>query len=228
MERLHGHGVEPGARRAAAPTGVDKADRHAFAVGAQLLGHEVAGGREWLDRGGRGGGPGQRLGEFGLRHRRGRLLDHRQADAVVGGGAHLVPGVERARDRGFHVRLARAQPDVADQDIAPARRAGCVGEHEGHARLARLARREGQREAPPGVGGCSGLGGAQRSCHPRTGARGARDQDRLPALEHHMLAVACRELRGGGGGGRQHPRRERERPHPSLARVCAKPFTGAS
>src|SRR3546814_13045349 len=64
-----------------------------------------------------------------------------------------IPGVETAVDAEFHVRLARAEPDVADEKVGRRRAlARVIGDAERDRIGACLAGRKGRAEAAVGVG----------------------------------------------------------------------------
>lgn len=110
-------GTGPGLDPRAAPRRLDQPHRHVDRA-LQLAGEVEAGCREVADRIGRCRRPCDTTIEMRLcLHGRG-VRHSEQPDAWDRGRGDLAGCVERAPHRKFHVRLARAQPDVADQHIA--------------------------------------------------------------------------------------------------------------
>ncbi|AAK25017.1 hypothetical protein CC_3055 [Caulobacter vibrioides CB15] len=201
----------PGLDARAAPRGVDQAQRDLPRL-LQLAGEVEAAGREGADRVLVGRLPGGRFLEV-LGGRAGvGLLDRGHADGVVGRAVvDLVPGVARGGDLHLHVRLARAQPDIADQDVG---RAG-LGRGGGGGDGVGAAGGRGREVHAPGAVG-TGLGGQ--------GLAGEGRGDglaRLGGSEHRQGPVALDDgvvgeqavqkglgAGGRGEGGGQQDRRE--------------------
>src|SRR3546814_10847905 len=95
-----------------------------------------------------------------------------------------IPGVETAVDAEFHVRLARAEPDVADEKVGRRRAlARVIGDAERDRIGACLAGRKGRAEAAVGVGADRLPGGAEGDGERFVRRRAALDHDRPVALD---------------------------------------------
>ena len=113
------------------------------------------------------------------------------ADVRVVGGGPLFGGVQAAVDGHLHVRLARAEPHLADEDVLEGER---VLPRHGHGqRPAGLQRR--QRDAPLAViAGFRrhGRGVAELHFDPLPGIGPAPDLDVLLLLQNHVAAEDVR------------------------------------
>jgi len=137
--------------------------------------------------------------------RRGReLLRHlHQPKLRIVGTLHLAVAVERAAKRIFHVRLARAEPHIAQSKIGRARAAVASADAQLQA-LTRVPRREVRLPPPTGVR-LRGMGLVGEGDHHHSARHGrSAQQHRLAALDHGMVA----ELRIDG---RSRKRAGRER-----------------
>ena len=204
--------ARPRLGRRAAPRAVDEADRH-VARPLQLAREEVADRREVRDARRRGDHPGRRRvhrRHVVLRVERGDALHREQADARMVGGRDLLVGVLRLAHLPLHVRLARADPDLADEHVGEALRRGRAGDHE----LVRAARRfRRQRDAPAAVtaGGRRDALRAQADLDALVGRGPAPDADRHLLLQHHVVGEDRRQPRIGRGGRRGQEQQEEER-----------------
>ena len=99
---------------AAAPSIVDEADRHAERL-VQLPPEEIADGRELADRFRRAGLP--RALEVPLRFLNTNLRHRDEADVRKLRGGFLEVGIVRLVHAPLHVRLAGADPDLADEHV---------------------------------------------------------------------------------------------------------------
>ena len=112
-------GTEPRTDVGAAPGGVHQSDRHLH--GLLQLAREIKAGRRPVRHGGGCGAlPCDRVREMLQRRRTDRVLHGQHPDPVIGGAADLAAGIPGPQHRQFHVRLARTQEYIAQQDIAGA------------------------------------------------------------------------------------------------------------
>ncbi len=179
----------PGFDQRPAPRRVDQAHRH-LEVLVEVTPEEVGHRRETADRLGAAHGP--FAGRYVLPRQRGRDPRHLQvADLRPGRRRLLRLEVQRTHHGELHVRLARTQPDLADQDIGQRQR-GCAL----HDQLEGAALGTRRQRHPPGTGRIRLRRHAvfvQGHLHgfPRVGP--APHGDRLAPLQNHVVPKYRRE-----------------------------------
>ena len=188
--RVQGPFAGPGLGHGPAPARMDQPDRHAKLT-LKLAAEEVADGRESPRGLGRANLPRGLDDAGGLE---GDLLGHAQeADSRIIGRRDLVPAVPGRPEGPLHVRLARADPDVADEDVLDLDRLR-AGHREGVGPSRRVGAEPGQ-PFPLGVrGGLDRLAG-QRHLDPLTGLGPAPDGYRRVPLEDDMVGEQGMEER---------------------------------
>ena len=187
--------VDPRLDAAAAPVGGHDADRNAEAL-AQKRPEEEAHGAANADRVARRGrfplraarqvaaGAVRRNGPLGVEDAKVGILERTGKFPAAGQPVELRPD-----DRELHVRLAAAEPDVAHRDVAQLD-CGAVAVLDAHdVRPAGRKRGELRRPFAVEAGGDVLAKAVERHGHRRARGRGARDADRLAALEHHVVGV---------------------------------------
>ena len=111
---FHSIAANPRLARRAAPRVVDQADRHIELI-VQLAAKEIADGRKALRRFRRANFP--LAVEILDRRLAARLLHAHETNLRMIGGRNFQVAVRRQRQRPLHIRLARAEPHFADEDV---------------------------------------------------------------------------------------------------------------
>ena len=202
--RVRGEGgrAEPALDHRAAPGAVHNAHRHVQPA-KNVPREEVADGRE----AGRGLGRTWRPGAVGGLGRRRRELagDLELADQRETGGRHLLFGilhpegrVARVVEDEFHVRLSRAKPHLAHDDIMEDQR---LAARDGEILPGRIGGKRSEPDDPAAIPvRCRGDRLPVKSDTDGFARRGpAPDRRRLVALQHRMIGEKRREAHGGPG-----------------------------
>ncbi len=178
--------ADPGLQLRTAPRRIDQPHRHVDLL-LQLACEVITGSRKVFDRLRRGALPRCSAAETALRCRAGLCGHLEHADAGVVGIGDLAARIQRAMHLQFHVRLPRAQPDIADQHIIDLlhRTVGSAGLQA--VRAAGGVR--GQARFPVTLPVCASLHLRTLQLHGHTCARRriAPQADRRIALQHRMV-----------------------------------------
>ncbi len=189
--------AQPGFDARAAERGVDQAHRHVHVL-LQLAREVVAGRGELRHVRGRGRLPAHRSGEIAARRGHAGLRHPEQADAVVAGAGDLRARVQAAMHLQLHVRLAAAQPHIADQHIGHAPGlAAAAGDQ--FMRTAGLERRQPRLPAAIVAGLRFHAPAGEFDLHLRAGRGLAPHRDRPVALHHRVILEQRVQQRRVGG-----------------------------
>jgi hypothetical protein len=175
-------------------------------LGAQGVREVVTSGGEAID-GGRTGDLPRTLHVLG-RGRLRRTGDGEDTDAGVGRAGARGGGGARVAHDPFHVGLAGADPDLADDHILGDVGLGAGLDHEILAFLRGLEAGQGRLEDAVGTGGGGGLGGAVDDLDGGAWLGFAVDVS-LTGLQHGMVREDGRELEVGGLDQRREEEQER-------------------
>ena len=200
--------VHPSAGAGAAPARVDRPDRHLLRA-AKLLGHEIAD-RRGMRRGLRSDRLPLHVAQHPLRRGASLLRDGQEAQLVVVGLGGFVLAAHRPAQWPFHVRLARAEPDVADHQVICDNVLPVASAHGQPVGPAGLHRRQRRRPETRLIGGGVGAGPAEPHRNSLARRRSSAHMDRPVALDHRMIAEqrVDRRRRRGGGGNQGHDRKQ--------------------
>ena len=207
---LLGLGAHPGLDRRAAPRGIDQPDRHVELL-VQLTAEEVACGREVAHGLRAAKSP---VASAIVLRLRGRLaIDGEQADFRVVGRGNLGILVGHTTYAHRHVRLARAEPHLADQYVGKLDQVG-LALHLQLQRSAGLERIELERPFSGTVRGyrLGLIAQGDRHLFGRVGPTPNRNWHF--ALQHHVVAEHARQLHVSRGDRDQTTNREDRTPGP--------------